>query len=115
MIKPIMSLLAEFYQFGADYFEKGKVNGEDVAAKLRYQLGEIYLENPESQTTWHFIGVWPHAVNFGELCFSSDPSFNLVITWKHKDLQFITLPLHKLDVAHKSSTTSFGIPCVSHK
>ncbi len=88
--KPIMNLLADFYQFGADYFEHGKLNGDDVAAKLRHQLGEIYLGNPEKSTyNYHYTGVWPHSVNFGELCFSSDPSFDLEITWKYKKLQHI--------------------------
>lgn len=84
-LKPIYGLMADFYDFGAKYFEKGKVNGDDVAAKLRNQLGEIYLGNPEKFTYGlHYTGVWPHSINFGELCFSSDPSFDLEITWKYK-------------------------------
>ena len=83
--KPIMNLLADFYQFGADYFEHGKLSGDDVAAKLRHQLGEIWLGNPQKSTySYHYTGVWPHSVNFGELCFSSNPSFDLEITWKYK-------------------------------
>jgi len=84
-LRPIYNMLAEFYDFGAKYFREGNLSGEDVAAKLTHQLGEIYLGNPQKSTyNYHFSGVWPHSVNFGELCYSSDPSFDLEITWKYK-------------------------------
>lgn len=84
----LMNIFAEFYQFGADYFEKGKVSGDDVAAKLRMQLGEIWLGNrAKSHFGWHFIGVWPHSINFGELCFSSDPTVDIEVTWKYKKIE----------------------------
>ena len=76
----LMMVFAEFYQFGADYFENGKLSGDDVAAKLRNHLGQIWLDQ------WHFESVWPHSVNFGELCYSSDPTINLEITWKFKSV-----------------------------
>ena len=91
-LEPIMGLLAEFYQFGADYFEKGKLSGDDVAAKLRMHLGEIWLGNrAKSNFSYHFIGVWPHSVNFGKLCFSSDPSFDLEITWRYQKCELCDL------------------------
>lgn len=91
IIKPIMGLLAQFYDFGAKYFANGKVSGEDVAAKLTHQLGEIYLGNTDKSTySYHYTGVWPHSVNFGELCYSSDPSFDLEITWKYKKCELCT-------------------------
>ena len=83
--RELLSIFAEFYDFGAKYFENGKLNGEDVAAKLRHQLGEIWLGNrAKSKYNYHFTGVWPHSVNFGELCYSSDPTVNLEVTWKYK-------------------------------
>ena len=75
----LMRLLARFYQFGADYFTNGELSGEDVARKLEKELGEIWLEN------YHFTGVWPHSVNFGELCYSSDESVDIEVTWKYKN------------------------------
>lgn len=75
----LLNMLAEFYAFGANYFRNENLSGEDVAAKLRLQLGEIWLNNK------HYTGVWPHSVNFGELCYSSDDTVDLEITWKFKD------------------------------
>lgn len=70
----MLLMLADFFAFDADYFEKGKLNGEDMAA------GEIWLGNRvESNYNYHFIGVWPHSVNFGELCYSSNPYIDLEI------------------------------------
>lgn len=99
IMKPIMNLLADFYQFGADYFLKGKLSGEDVAEKLRNHLGEIYVGKAtgrmhKPEFTHHFIGCWPHSVNFGELCFSSDPSVDIEITWKFKNLLTNSTSLH---------------------
>lgn len=87
-LRPLFNMLADFYDFGAKYFEAGKVSGEDVAAKMSQQLGEIWLSNrAKSQFSYHFIGVWPHSVNFGELCYSSDPSVNIEVTWKYKRME----------------------------
>lgn len=86
--KSLFGIFAEFYQFGADYFEKGKLSGDDVAAKLRMHLGEIWLGNrAKSNFNYHFMGVWPHSVNFGELCYSSDPTIDLEVTWKYKTIE----------------------------
>lgn len=97
IVKPIMLLLAKFYDFGAKYFANGKLSGDDVAAKLNSELGEIHLGNPAKSTySYHYTGVWPHSVNFGELCYSSDPSFDLEITWRYKKCELchqLTPPL----------------------
>lgn len=83
--KELLAIFAEFFDFGAKYFEKGELNGEDVAAKLRLQLGELYLGNrAKSNYSYHFTGVWPHSINFGDLCYSSDPTVHLEVTWKYK-------------------------------
>jgi hypothetical protein len=85
--RELLSIFAEFFDFGAKYFKNGELNGDDVAAKLRLQLGELYLGNqPKSTYSYRFTGVWPHSVNFGELCYSSDPTVHLEVTWKYKEM-----------------------------
>lgn len=86
IIEPLIALLAQFYQFGADYFKNGELSGDDVAKKLEKELGEIWLEN-----RYHFTGVWPHSANFGELCYSSDPTVDLEITWRYKKCQILKI------------------------
>jgi len=80
----LFGIFVDFFKFGADYFEKGKVNGEDVAAKIKHQLGEIWLDD-----RWHFSGVWPHSVNFGEMCYSSDPTVDLEVTWRFQKFELL--------------------------
>ena len=78
--KELLSIFAEFYD----------LNGVYVAAKLRHQLGEIWLGNHEKSTySYHYTGVWPHSVNFGELCSSSNPTLHLEVTWKYKEVKLL--------------------------
>lgn len=87
-LQPLFNILAEFYDFGAEYFRNGELSGEDVAKKIESQLGELWLGNRTKSTYgYHFIGVWPHSVNFGELCYSSDPSVDIEVTWKYKKIE----------------------------
>lgn len=37
---------------------------------------------------WTFDKMWPHSVNFGDLCYSSDPTVDLEITWRFKECQY---------------------------
>ena len=80
-LTPLLNLLYTFYAFGADYFKEGKLSGQDVAEKMKDQLGELEVKNVI------YKEVWPHSVNFGELCYSSDPTVNLEITWRFRSFQ----------------------------
>lgn len=78
-LTPLLNLIAAFYDFGAAYFKEGKLSGQDVAEKMKGQLGELETKNVI------YKECWPHSVNFGELCYSSDPTVDLEITWRYRN------------------------------
>lgn len=84
----LFTLLAKFYDFGGKLFEdlKSAWPGE-MEEKVSKMLGEIRLTNTKDGTIWLFKQVWPHSVNFGDLCYSSDPSVDVEVTWRFKECQ----------------------------
>lgn len=83
----LFELLTNFYSFGSNLFKDPQTHLDQI----KQNLGTIYInvfdQNNQEELieTWTLVGVWPHAVNFGELCYSSDDKIELEITWGFND------------------------------
>jgi len=109
----LFEILGGFYKFGSDLFtEEGKMLEEiaqymgsatldfqvTVAPKCpncNHSLGLFFGSSGPLETIerWSFSGVWPHSVNFGELCYSSSEEIDLEITWRYKTCEYEHLML----------------------
>jgi hypothetical protein len=89
----LMALLAEFYKFGSETFQKLQTEPYQMEPEISKMLGTgkvtMYDGVGEVLETWTFYQMWPHSVNFGDLCYSSDPSFDIEITWRFKECDHI--------------------------
>lgn len=82
--KNLYKILSDFFSFGSLLFSDPKT----YLAQIKDQLGTIVIETYDEQKlteTWNLIGVWPHAINFGEMCYSSDDKMEVNITWGFND------------------------------
>ncbi len=95
-IVQLMDLLAKFFQYGSDLFTKFKEMAGGMDEDVAKMLGEIRLTAVEQDPNevfqrrtdkgvWVFKQCWPHSVNFGDLCYSSDPSMDIEVTWRFKE------------------------------
>ena len=84
---PFLNLLAQFYKFGWETFAEWHRNGiENMEHEISQMLGDgkltLYSGIGEVMESWTYKQMWPHSVNFGDLCYSSDPTVDLEITWR---------------------------------
>ena len=56
---------------------------ERYLARLRKVCGGI-----ETIEEWTFAGCWPHAVNFGSMCYSNSEEVDLEVTWRYKTVEY---------------------------
>lgn len=54
-----------------------------------FQAGEGRLIEPVTGRAWHLSHLWPTSVNFGYLDYSSDPNFDMEITWRFAEMTLI--------------------------
>lgn len=80
-LDPLWAILAEFYKAGSEIF--GDKNPVDNLYKIKDKLGTITIKRDKE--IWTLTEAWPHSVNFGELCYSSDESVNVEVTWGCKE------------------------------
>jgi hypothetical protein len=90
---PFLNLLAQFYKFGWETFQQWSEGGvENMESEISQMLGQgvltLYSGIGEVMEKWTFDKMWPHSVNFGDLCYSSDPTVDLEITWRFKECQY---------------------------
>lgn len=81
-VTQLLQLLGGFYRYGGELFEKFKDMANGMDEDIGKMMGEIRLTGQEG--VWIFKEVWPHAVNFGDLCYSSDPAMDIEVTWRFK-------------------------------
>lgn len=82
----IYKLLGKFYDFGAYLFKTD--NPSEELEKIKDSLGTgkvvVYSLKGVPLEEWTFTGMWPHSVNFGDLCYSSSSEIEIQITWRYK-------------------------------
>ena len=88
--KWLYRLLADFYDFGAHVFRRFETDSiPNLLYEIKTRLGNCVLHKydgvGEITKTWTLLGVWPHSVNFGDLCYSSDPTLELEVTWRFQE------------------------------
>lgn len=88
--KDLYALLAAFYDFGANLFRKFETDTiPNLLYEIKPRLGSGLLHEHDgvgNQTkSWTFMGLWPHSVNFGDLCYSSDLTVHIEVTWRFQD------------------------------
>lgn len=85
----LFQILADFFYFGADVFKAWK-SVDEMEEKVRKMLGTgkltMYNNVGEAMKEWQFKGMWPHSVNFGELCYSTDSTVELDVTWRYQEM-----------------------------
>lgn len=77
----LWKIMAKFFGIGSEIFS-GK-NPIDNLYKIKDKLGTVVIKR--NKEIWTLTNAWPHSVNFGELCYNSDDSINLEITWGCKE------------------------------
>jgi hypothetical protein len=115
---PFLNLLAQFYKFGWETFSEWSRGGvENMEHEISQMLGTgkltMYSGIGEVMESWTYKQMWPHSVNFGELCYSSDPTVDLEITWRFKEcMHYIPQSQNrpKDEVAPTSSSSSTQTP-----
>ena len=80
----VMPLLSNLYSYGAEFFKDPMGNWESMKGKL----GKALLEINEFDF-YEIDGVWLHSINFGDLCYSSDPEFDIEVTWRFLNCRHI--------------------------
>ncbi len=95
----LFKALAFMYEEGAIAF-KDSNSPEDVMTKVASKLGKGILQRYHRQSgkvieEWVLKGLWPHMVNFGELCYSTRADVEIEVTWRFFDAQYTS---HKGDV-----------------
>lgn len=88
----LFKALAFMYGEGAEAF-KDATSPEEVMTKVSSQLGKGTLQLYHKQTgtlveEWKLKGLWPHMVNFGELCYSTRADVEIEITWRFFEAQY---------------------------
>ena len=91
-LNSLFTLLGHFYKFGEKLFANWKEIGEGWEKDVDKMLGQIELSDQDmgigkKGDVWLFKKAWPHSINFGELCYSSDPSVDIEITWRFKECE----------------------------
>jgi hypothetical protein len=99
-MKDLYMLLASFYEFGAGLFKTEDPSEE--LEKIKHTLGSgkvIMCDGDTPIEEWTFNGLWPHSVNFGDLCYSSSPEVELEVTWRFKECGYRNLLVSPLNSA----------------
>lgn len=82
----LFKVLAEYYQLGATAFKEAKTP-EELMTEVADKLGTGTLLSYHKQTgrlveKWTLGGLWPHTVDFGELCYSSRADVEINVAWR---------------------------------
>jgi hypothetical protein len=86
-IKLLFDIMAKVYLLGSDLFEDfNKEKLEEISSKLG--KGTLIEKDNSIQKIWEFEGLWPHSVNFGDLCYSSSEEVEVEITWRFQKCNF---------------------------
>lgn len=88
----LMRMLYSFYNFGATVFsdwESLQKMEENISPLLATGTLRKHIDSEITTDIWNFKHLWPHSVNFGDLCYSSDPTIHLEITWRAKEVEHI--------------------------
>lgn len=96
-LKDLYSLLAKFYDFGALLFKEDDPSEKLEQIKDSLGVGKIIMYdgcgNPLEE--WEMRGLWPHSVNFGDLCYSSSSEIDIEITWRFKECSYKNLMIEQ--------------------
>jgi hypothetical protein len=88
----LYTLLAGFYDFGACLFKTDDPSEKLEEIKDRLGTGKITMYDGETPIEiWELRGLWPHSVNFGDLCYSSSDETEIEITWRFKECSYHNL------------------------
>lgn len=82
----ICPILVNCYEIGAEVFKTAK-DPDDLMKSVACKLGEGVLQRWHKQSgtmieEWTLKGLWPHTVDFGELCYSSRADVEINIVWR---------------------------------
>lgn len=86
----LFDVLADFFQFGSELFSDPESKLEHI--KDRLGTGELTLWDGCGQKieTWKLTDVWPHSINFGELCYSTSDEIDIEVTWGYKEAEYVS-------------------------
>lgn len=73
-------ICAKFYDYGADIFKDSSPH--ERFSDIQQMLGTGTLTTMDGLSIWNFEGLWPHSINFGDLCYSSDTTIEIEVTWR---------------------------------
>jgi hypothetical protein len=85
-LQNLFQVLASFYDFGADLFKNADPSEEldKIASKLGIGTLKMFGPTGDLLDEWSLSGLWPHSVNFGDLCYSSSADIEVEVTWRFK-------------------------------
>lgn len=95
-VRPLFEVLARMYDFGSRTFGRWRDGGiENMERDFAPLLGTVTLTRLDYRQrewrkaeSWAMAHAWPHSVNFGDLCYSSDPTVDLEVTWRFGAMEY---------------------------
>ena len=90
----LFQALADIYGFGAVHLKESK-SPDELMSKIATHLGSGVLSRYHKQSgtmieEWRLKGLWPHSVNFGEMCYSTRADIEIEIVWRFTDAEYVT-------------------------
>jgi hypothetical protein len=87
----VFEVIGSFYNFGGDVFQEMSSKPiNEVLAEIAPQLGtgELICQSDSGEERWKITGLFPHSINFGELCYSTSDEVEVEITWRYANMVY---------------------------
>ncbi len=80
-IAKLYAVLAKVYDLGGDTFQKMQVDDpKAVLDEVAPLLGTATMTSDSVE--WTLEGLWPHQINFGDLCYSTSSEMEIEVLWR---------------------------------
>lgn len=88
----ICPILSKCYELGSEAFKTAKTP-EELMKSVAGQLGKGILQRYHKQSgtmieQWVLKGLWPHTVDFGELCYSTRADMEINVVWRFFEAEY---------------------------
>jgi len=84
--------IAAVYLAGGEAFANAKGTTTEFLENVKGTLGTgemiLYDGCGFACEKWQFKGLWPESINFGDLCYSSDPHSDIDVTWRYLECEY---------------------------
>lgn len=87
--RDLMTCLGSFYAGGSKMFEQAGEPGANIMESLRamqHLFGKGLLKGTVTGKVWEAKVMWPKTIDFGELCYQTEPIAEINITWHCREL-----------------------------